>query len=538
MAPLITHHHLHSNHPIGTLLILISLPILLFLKPCESAKFGFDLHHRFSDQVSSVLADTHLPIKGSVGYFAALVNRDRLRGRRLAVADDDTGDVPVTFSNGNETYRLSSFGFLYYANVTVGTPGLGFLVALDTGSNLFWLPCDCISCVKGVTSTSGQEIDFNIYSLNSSSTGSLVSCNSSTCQSQYTGSCSATHNKCPYELVYLSANTSSIGYLVEDVLHLATDVTPSKDIAVNVTLGCGRIETGSFLEGGAPNGLLGLGIDSISVPSILASENVTANSFSMCFRSDNTGRISFGDQGSSDQSETSFIINKQNPTYNTSITQIIVGSNVTNVGITAIFDTGTSFALLSDPAYTILTTNFDSQVKQEKVDVGSALPFEYCYTLSSCQDDFEIPFVNLTMNGGAQFSLNFPIEVVQDGNQCLYCLAVAQSDSNNIIGENFMTGYHIVFDRDRMILGWTASNCSYVFDTSTLPISPQSSPVSPSVAHAPSSISPSSIGIQATTGASNVSTIPSGGGSSLHKIRLKLCAYALALVVLNMISFL
>ncbi|KAL9269156.1 Aspartyl protease family protein 1-like protein [Drosera capensis] len=515
MAPLITHHHLHSNHPIGSLLILISLPILLFLKPCESARFGFDMHHRFSDQVSSVLADTHLPIKGSVGYFAALANRDRLRGRRLVAADDDTGDVPVTFSSGNETYRLSSFGFLYYANVTVGTPGLGYLVALDTGSNLFWLPCDCISCVKGVRTTSGQEIDFNIYSLNSSSTGTLVSCNSSTCQSQYTGICSATHNKCPYGLEYLSANTSAVGYLVEDVLHLATDVTPSKDIAVNVTLGCGRIETGSFLDGGAPNGLLGLGIDSISVPSILASENVTANSFSMCFRSDNTGRISFGDQGSSDQ----------------------IGSNVTNVDITAIFDTGTSFALLSDPAYTILTTNFDSQVKQEKVDVGSAVPFEYCYTLSSCQDDFEIPSVNLTMNGGAQFSLNFPIEVVQDGNQCLYCLAVAQSDAINIIGENFMTGYHIVFDRDRMILGWTASNCSYVFNTSTLTVSPQSSPVFPSVAHAPSSISPSSVGIQATTGASDVSTILSGG-SSLHKIRLKLCPYALALVVLHMISIL
>ncbi|GAB2235256.1 hypothetical protein Droror1_Dr00025677 [Drosera rotundifolia] len=80
-------------------------------------------------------------------------------------------------------------GSLYYANATVGTTGLGYLVALDTGSNLLWLPCNCSSSVSGVITTSGKEIDFNIYSLNSSSTGTLISCNSFTCQSQYTGSC-------------------------------------------------------------------------------------------------------------------------------------------------------------------------------------------------------------------------------------------------------------------------------------------------------------------------------------------------------------
>lgn len=67
---------------------------------------------------------------------------------------------------------------------------------------------------------------------------------------------------------------------------------------------CGKIQTGSFLNGAAPNGLFGLGMDTISVPSTLAKENVTPNSFSMCFRSDGIGRITFGDKGSSDQGET------------------------------------------------------------------------------------------------------------------------------------------------------------------------------------------------------------------------------------------
>jgi hypothetical protein len=35
---------------------------------------------------------------------------------------------------------------LYYTWVEVGTPNTTFLVALDTGSDLFWVPCDCIEC--------------------------------------------------------------------------------------------------------------------------------------------------------------------------------------------------------------------------------------------------------------------------------------------------------------------------------------------------------------------------------------------------------
>ena len=45
---------------------------------------------------------------------------------------------------------------LHYANVTVGTPSSWFLVALDTGSDLFWLPCDCTSCVRELKAPGGS----------------------------------------------------------------------------------------------------------------------------------------------------------------------------------------------------------------------------------------------------------------------------------------------------------------------------------------------------------------------------------------------
>lgn len=69
---------------------------------------------------------------------------------------------------------------------------------------------------------------------------------------------------------------------------------------------CGRTQTGFLLGGAAPNGLFGLGMTNISVPSILAGEGLISNSFSMCFGPDSVGRISFGDKGSPDQGETPF----------------------------------------------------------------------------------------------------------------------------------------------------------------------------------------------------------------------------------------
>lgn len=71
------------------------------------------------------------------------------------------------------------------------------------------------------------------------------------------------------------------------------------------------VQTGSFLRSAAPNGLFGLGMEKISVPSILSSKGLTSNSFSMCFGRDGFGRITFGHKGSSDQQETALIIDSR-----------------------------------------------------------------------------------------------------------------------------------------------------------------------------------------------------------------------------------
>jgi hypothetical protein len=72
---------------------------------------------------------------------------------------------------------------------------------------------------------------------------------------------------------------------------------------------CGTNQTGPFLTGSTvPNGLLGLGMQNISTPSILARAKVVADSFSMCFDYGlGTGRLVFGDRGSSKAQSTPII---------------------------------------------------------------------------------------------------------------------------------------------------------------------------------------------------------------------------------------
>ncbi|XAR58017.1 hypothetical protein NMG60_11026349 [Bertholletia excelsa] len=74
------------------------------------------------------------------------------------------------------------------------------------------------------------------------------------------------------------------------------------------------------------------------------------------------------------------------------------------------------------------------------------------------------------MKGGKQFYLFDPIILYIQDEGYSYCLAMVKSEDINIIGQNFMTGYRIVFDREKMVLGWESSDCYNDSNSNTLPI--------------------------------------------------------------------
>ncbi|KAG8057609.1 hypothetical protein GUJ93_ZPchr0002g25290 [Zizania palustris] len=447
---------------------------------------SLDVHHRYSAPVQGWAEAAgrrgyRAPAAGTVGYYSALAGQD-LRRRSLA-----GGGGEYAFADGNETYRLNDFGFLHYAVVALGTPNVTFLVALDTGSDLFWVPCDCLKCAP-LESPNYGNLKFDMYSPEKSTTSRKVPCSSSFCDLQ--GACRSKSNSCPYNIQYLSDNTSSSGVLVEDVLYLTSESAQSKVVTAPIIFGCGQVQTGSFLGSAAPNGLLGLGMNSKSVPSLLASKGLASNSFSMCFGEDGHGRINFGDTGSSDQQETPLNIYRENPYYNISITRITVGGKSINTEFSVIVDSGTSFTALSDPMYTQITSSFDAQVHASRNKLDSSLPFEYCYSVSGNGD--VQPNISLTAKGGSVFPVNDPIITITDNsfNPIGYCLAIMKSEGVNLIGENFMSGLKVIFDQERMVLGWKRFNCYNLDESSRLPVNPNPSAVPPKPELGPSGYTP------------------------------------------------
>eukprot|EP00268_Persea_americana_P043751 TRINITY_DN4403_c0_g1_i1.p1 TRINITY_DN4403_c0_g1~~TRINITY_DN4403_c0_g1_i1.p1 ORF type:complete len:148 (+),score=28.32 TRINITY_DN4403_c0_g1_i1:1652-2095(+) len=138
-------------------------------------------------------------------------------------------------------------------------------------------------------------------------------------------------------------------------MYLTTEDSFHEVVNARVIFGCGQVQSGSFLDIAAPNGLLGLGMDKLSVPSILSAAGLTTDSFSMCFGSDGVGRILFGDKGGPDQAVTPFNLRESHPTYYVNVTGLLVGTSVIDTTFSALFDTGTSFTYLADPAYTLLS---------------------------------------------------------------------------------------------------------------------------------------------------------------------------------------
>ncbi|KAK4843227.1 hypothetical protein QYF36_005551 [Acer negundo] len=472
--------------------IFVLLPIWAFLVGppftcCDSARiFSFEMHHRFSDPVKNwsdstgKLLSRYWPDKGSFEYYAVLIHRDQLlRGRHLSASDAKS---PLAFLDGNSTLRINSLGFLHYTTVQLGTPGLKFMVALDTGSDLFWVPCDCNRCAPTQGATYASDFELSIYNPEGSSTSKKITCNNMLCA--HHNRCSGTFSNCPYSVSYVSAQTSTSGILVEDVLHLSREDYnhDNESVEAYVTFGCGQVQSGSFLDVAAPNGLFGLGMEKISVPSILSRDGLTADSFSMCFGHDGIGRISFGDKGSPDQEETPFNINPLHPTYNITITQIRVGTTLIDVDFTALFDSGTSFTYLVDPTYTRVTENFHSQARDRRRSTDSRIPFEYCYDMSPDANASLIPSLSLTMKSGSHFTVYDPIIVISTQSELIYCLAVVKSTELNIIGQNFMTGYRVVFDRERLVLGWKKFDCYDIEESYTSSIQPHTSSVPPAVA--------------------------------------------------------
>ncbi|URE03601.1 PPR repeat [Musa troglodytarum] len=461
-----------------------------------------ELVHRFSDEARTVAASRggfgRFPHRRSEEYYRMLARSDLRRlGARYQMLFPSEGSETVSLGN--------DFGWLYYTWINIGTPNVSFLVALDAGSDLLWIPCDCIQCaplsgyhgslhqsrhafintfmcslVYGASIM--QDKDLGLYNPAESRTSRYLSCSHELCSLR--SSCGNSEQHCPYNIKYYSENTSSSGLLVEDILHLAS-TEDRASVQASVIIGCGRKQSGGYLDGIAPDGLLGLGFGDISVPSFLARNGLIQNSFSLCFRDDNSGRLLFGDEGLSSQQSTPFVpLDGKYITYIIAVESLCIGSRCPGkTSFHALVDSGSSFTFLPDNVYKRVTMEFDTQVNVSRLATDNESPWEYCYEASPLGMP-AVPTVKLIFGGNKSFTAVNPIFLVYDneGELAAFCLALQSSQETlGTIGQNFMTGYHMVFDRENLKLGWSQSDCRDLDNTRRMPLSspPHNRPENP-----------------------------------------------------------
>ncbi|XP_057442593.1 aspartic proteinase-like protein 1 isoform X2 [Lotus japonicus] len=454
--------------------------------------FSSRLVHRFSEEAKVHLASRgngaalqSWPNKSTSEYFRLLLNSDLTR-QRMKLGSQYESMYP---SKGGQTFFFGNeWNWLHYTWIDIGTPNVSFLVALDTGSDLLWLPCDCIECAP--LSAGHYDVldrDLNQYSPSLSSTSRHLPCSHQLCTRGY--DCKGSKDPCPYNYQYNTDNTSSSGFLIEDKLHLTSNSrhTAEKSVPASIILGCGRKQSGGYLDGAAPDGVLGLGPGSISVPSLLAEEGLIRNSFSICLNDDESGRILFGDQGHVTQQSTQFLpVDGEFIDYIVGVERFCVGSFcLKGTGFQALIDSGASFTYLPHDIYKKVVMEFDKQVNATR-ETFQQLPWEYCYDASS-QEVVNTPPIKLTFSKNQTFLIRNPLSTFSINEEyTAMCLTVYNSKDDYVtIGQNYLRGYRLVFDRENLRFGWSRSNCedsvgvrvnSTSPSPSTLPANQQQSP--------------------------------------------------------------
>lgn len=441
--------------------------LLLTEASLATVTFSSKLIHRFSKEAKDFTVSRNgkmvgeWPMHKSKKYYELLVSSDLERqkmklGKQFKFLFPSKGSDTISYGN--------DWGWLHYSWVDIGTPNVSFLVALDSGSDLLWLPCECIECAPlSVSAYSNLDRDLSEYIPSKSNTSKHLHCSHEFCE--LGPNCKNPKLPCPYISKYLTENTSSSGYLVEDTIHLATnnDHASKSLIQAPVIIGCGREQSGGYLSGVAPDGLMGLGLGNVSVPSVLARAGLMKNSFSLCFNDDDSGRILFGDQGAASQKSTPFLPLKESDMYYmVQVEGVCIGNSCLKQSrFQAQVDSGTSFTFLPDKVYKKVAVEFDKKINATRVGYEGS-PWEYCYEASS-QDLLNFPTLKLTFTLNSTFVVHNPFFLIYDDQmqeiiEC--CLAVQPIEADfGLIGQNFMTDYRMVFDREKSELSWSRSDC-------------------------------------------------------------------------------
>ncbi|KAK7314164.1 hypothetical protein VNO77_39376 [Canavalia gladiata] len=338
----------------------------------------------------------------------------------------------------------------YIVKAKIGTPAQRFLMAMDTSNDVAWIPCT--ACVGCKTTT--------LFSPSKSTTFNKLPCSSPQCKQVRNPSCGG--SACAFNFTY---GTSSVAAnLVQDTFTLATDPLPA------YTFGCVQKATGNSVP---QQGLLGLGRGPLSL--LAQTHNLYQSTFSYCLPSFKTlhfsGSLRLGPVAQPKRIKFTPLLKnpRRSSLYYVNLMAIRVGRRIVDIppaalafnpttGAGTIFDSGTVFTRLVEPAYTAVRNEFRRRVGR-KVTVTTLGGFDTCYT---------VPIVAPTitfMFSGMNVTLPPDNILIHSTIGSVTCLAMAAAPDNvnsvlNVIANMQQQNHRVLYDVPNSRLGVARELCT------------------------------------------------------------------------------
>ncbi|XP_007036500.2 PREDICTED: aspartyl protease APCB1 [Theobroma cacao] len=373
---------------------------------------------------------------------------------------------------------------LYFTYMLVGNPQRRYFLDIDTGSDLTWIQCDapCSSCAKGANP------------LYKPTRVNIVASKDLMCtevqKNQKPQNCE-TCQQCDYEIEYAD-RSSSLGVLARDELHLVTANGSTTNL--DVVFGCAYDQQGILLNTlSKTDGILGLSRAKVSLPSQLASKGIINNVVGHCLATDvgASGYMFLGDDFVPNwgMSWVPMLGSPSTEFYHTQIVKINYGSSSLSLGRQhssigrVVFDSGSSYTYFMKQAYAELVASLSevSEVGfiQDVADTTLPMCWQAPFPIRSIKDIKQF-FKTLTLQFGSKWWIiskrfHIPPEgyliISKKGNVCLGILdgSKVHDGSTIILGDISLRGQLVVYDNEKLKIGWTQSDCAHPRRFKSLP---------------------------------------------------------------------
>ncbi|CAN8268092.1 unnamed protein product [Cochlearia groenlandica] len=339
----------------------------------------------------------------------------------------------------------------YIVKANIGTPSQAMLVALDTSNDVSWVPCyGCVGCFSSV-----------LYNPSKSNSSRTLHCDAPQCKQVQNPICT-TSKTCGFNMTYGGSTIDAT--LTQDTLTLTNDTIP------NYTFGCINKATGTSLPS---QGLIGLGRGPLSL--ISQTQNLYMSTFSYCLPNSKSsgfsGSLRLGPKNQPFSIKTTPLLKnpRRSSLYYVDLVGISVGSTIVNIptsalafdpvsGAGTIFDSGTVFTRLVEPAYIAVRNEFRRRIKS--ANATSLGGFDTCYT----GDSVVFPPVTF-MFAGMNVTLPQDNLLIHSSSGSTSCLAIAAAPNNvnsvlNVIASMQQQNHRVLIDLPNSRLGIARETCT------------------------------------------------------------------------------